>query len=158
MVVDVRRIPEFVNALYNQGQYVMCDWQIKEEGLEPERTAQPGTNQDYRYGPAPVVRLISHWETCLLHDFYHLGIVDYNIDKEGKPILVLHDGSEKPADTDSRSQLKGLMPTSLRNLQTATGNEASRGEAARPRRSAPVSPEPGEPPPLKGSKKSGLDD
>jgi len=158
MVVDVRRVLEFVNALHNQGQYVMCDWQIK-EGLEPERTAQPGTIQDYRYGPAPVVRLISHWETCLLRDFYHSGIVDYNINKEGKPVLVLYDGTEKPDDADSRSKLKGLMPMSLRNLQAATGgNEAIGGESPRPIRPAPVSREPSEPPLSRGNKKLGLDD
>lgn len=158
MVVDVRRVPEFVSALYNQGQYVMCDWQIKEE-LEPEKTGQSATIQDYRYGPAPVVRLISHWETCLLRDFYHLGIVDYNINKEGKAILVLYDGAEKPAADDSRSQLKGLMPMSLRNLQTATGNEAIGGEAPRPiMRPAPVSREPSEPPLSRGNKKLDLDD
>ena len=74
-------------------------------------------NNLYDYGTAaPVVELTTYWETYLLSDFYHWGIVGYDLNKEtNKPVLVMYDGKRVEVESiEKRDNLKGLMPKMIR--------------------------------------------
>jgi hypothetical protein len=122
-VVDARKIPQFIDAMYNQGQYVLYSWTISDVKDIPA-TNNSGSSYGnvkvdnlYDYGTAPVVLLTTYWETYLLSDFYHWGIVGYDLNKKtNKPQLVFYDGKRQDVETiEGRENLKGLMPKAIRD-------------------------------------------
>lgn len=116
IIIDVTKIPSFIDEMYKQNYYTMylC-------GIESVNTEKKGSMQGedlYYYGPAPVVKFTSYWETYLLRDFYHWGIIGYSVDKKtGYSFLILYDGSKhKVKNIEDRTGLKGLMPKPIRDL------------------------------------------
>ncbi len=115
--IDARRIPEFIDAMYRQGHYLLYMWNI--DAVNPLTGRSGGDAQVemlYVYGEAPVVKLTSSWEGYLLRDFYHWGIVGYDINpKTSKPVLLMYDGTKAEiGDMEERKGLKGLMPKTIR--------------------------------------------
>jgi hypothetical protein len=124
-VVDARKIPQFIDSMYKQGQYVLYSWSVSDIKDIPANANVSGGNTSYGnikidtlydYGTAPVVLLTTYWETYLLSDFYHWGIVGYDLDKKtSKPVLVLYNGKRQEVETiESRENLDGLMPKAIR--------------------------------------------
>ena len=130
LVIDARRIPEFLDAMYKQNHYVLYSWKIEEmdESSTGKRSrGQANTADLYQYGAAPIVKLTTYWEGYLLRDFYHWGIIGYDLNKEtGKPVLVMYDGKRKEVDDiEDRENLAGLMPKSIREALTDDSEESS---------------------------------
>jgi hypothetical protein len=130
-VVDARRIPEFIDAMYKQGHYVLYSWSVcdlKEASQSSGTSSSYGNikaDDLYEYGSAPVVQLTTYWETYLLSDFYHWGIVGYDLDKKSnKPVLVMYDGKRQEVESaESRENLKGLMPKTIRDALSGEGQQ-----------------------------------
>lgn len=146
VIVDVRQIPKLKEAIYKQGHYLLYHFEIQELDVERAAAGRTGGGDDvelYRYGPAPVVRLVSYWEAYLLRDFYHWGIVDYGEDAKGEFILTydtaaeefLREQASKRAATGPDG-LRGLMPKELREILSAPPDRgAGRGGRGRVRSS-----------------------
>lgn len=120
-VVDASRIPQFIDAMYKQGHYVLYSWSIADiQDIAADKNVSSyggmKLNNLYDYGTAPVVELTTYWETYLLSDFYHWGIVGYDLNKEtNKPVLVMYDGKRVEVESiEKRDNLKGLMPKMIR--------------------------------------------
>jgi hypothetical protein len=134
LVVDARRIPEFIDAMYKQNHYVLYSWKIEEldASSSDRRSSSNQVNPEelYRYGTAPVVKLTTYWEGYLLRDFYHWGIVGYDLNKEtGKPVLVMYNGERKDVDDiANRDNLAGLMPKAIREALTDDSEDGSGGD------------------------------
>jgi hypothetical protein len=123
MVIDARRIPEFVNAMYLQSHYLLYMWKVEAMATVQTGTAGFDKNQSLlRFGPNPVVRLTTWWEAYMIRDFYHWGIVGYGYNRNtGKTYVTLYNGKQQSLDNpDSRTELEGLMP---RRIRQALGSE-----------------------------------
>jgi hypothetical protein len=126
-VVDARRIPEFINAMYGEGHYLLYSWKIeKVDKQNISGSAQTTTSEGYyRFGNAPIVKLTTNWEGYFLRDFYEWGIVGYDFNKEtNKPVLVLYNGKRLDVDDiESRENLEGLMPKVFRDALSDDKNK-----------------------------------
>lgn len=123
LIIDARMIPLFIDKMYREGYYTMylCNMEAIDQAENlSNRSNKVGTGDLYYYGPAPVIKFTSYWETYLLRDFYHWGIIGYDVNsKTGKTQLILYNGKKVEVDNiEDRSKLKGLMPKSIRELLT----------------------------------------
>jgi len=130
LVVDARKVPQFVDAMYRQSHYLLYSWAM--EPVKPPETRTDNlknTGSLYRYGTGPVVKLKMWWETVMFRDFYHWGIVGYGADqKTGKNVIYFYDGKQKQLDNiEDRKDLAGLMPKTIR---VALGTEKDENAGA----------------------------
>ncbi len=136
VIIDSRQIPLFIDKMYKEGYYTMylCKIASVTQHNEISTKSQVTAEDLYYYGPAPVVEFTSYWETYLLRDFYHWGIVGYGVNpKTGKTQLILYDGTKVDVDNiEDRKNLKGLMPKTIREL--LTGEEGASTPQRRSRR------------------------
>lgn len=124
-IVNQAKLPIFINNMYKLGHYTLYLCNIEaitlfQEGPTETRRARFSEEDLYYYGSEPVVKVTMYWETYLLRDFYHWGIIGYDLDQEtGKVILKLYDGTQiKVNNLEDRKPIeeagKGLMPESIR--------------------------------------------
>ncbi len=137
LIIDARKIPQWIDSMYKQTHCLLYMWNIQAadsldiKGSGGDVGGGPSfggmmmskSSSLYKYGSSPVVRLKSWWETYLLRDFYHWGIVGYGRDKEtGKLYGSLYNGKKQELeDMEQRTGLEGLMPKTIRQ---ALGSEA----------------------------------
>ncbi len=139
VIIDARMIPLFIDSLYKEGYYTMYLCNIESidslENISRQRN-QSGTKDLYYYGPSPVIKFTSYWETYLLRDFYHWGIIGYDVNpKTGKTQLILYNGNKVEVDNiEDRTKLQGLMPKSIRQLLTGEGAEENSSRKSRRKR------------------------
>jgi hypothetical protein len=129
-VVDARKIPEFINAMYSEGHYLLYSWKIEKvdpKNLDPSKSSQPSTEGFYRFGNAPIVKLTTYWEGYFLRDFYEWGIVGYDFNKKtNKPVLVFYNEKRQDVeDIENRENLNGLMPKVFRDALSKDKNSSS---------------------------------
>jgi hypothetical protein len=130
LIVDARKIPLLIDAMYKQSHYLLYMWNI--EAFTPptaQSSASDSVTQDqlFVYGNVPLVRLTTWWEGYLFRDFYHWGIVGYGIDKEtGKSFLLLYNGKKQELeDIEQRTGLEGLMPKTIRQALGSESEDSS---------------------------------
>jgi hypothetical protein len=132
LIVDARKIPLLIDAMYKQSHYLLYMWNIEAFTPPAAQASASGSGvtpeQLFVYGNAPLVRLTTWWEGYMLRDFYHWGIVGYGIDKEtGKSFILLYNGKKQELeDIEQRTGLEGLMPKTIRQ---ALGSEAEDSSA-----------------------------
>ncbi len=121
LIVDQTRLPQLIENVYKEGHYTLYLCNIDAVNLLSEEQQLQEQNESlYYYGTQPLVKVTMYWETYLIRDFYHWGIVGYDVDnKTGKAILIFYDGSKVEVDDiEDRKPLdkmgKGLMPKSIR--------------------------------------------
>ena len=138
VVVDLRRLPLLIDAIYRQGHYLLCHWELESvessEWIEDGTKGQKDKERDlYRYGPDPVARVTMYWQAFLMRDFYRYGIIGYGTDAQVRPTVTLYNGQTIVLEnSDQREGVKGLalMPEVIRKDLSGleeTGSTARRG-------------------------------
>ncbi len=143
VVVDSKRLMEFIDAMYQQNFFTLYSWDISSVAQlgEAGRSIRDSRQQvgKPRFGPDPVVVAVLEWEAYFLRDYYHYGIIGYGVNQtDGKPYLAMLDGTKKVLDDpDDRKGLKGLMPKELRDAISGKADDKPAGPAGRGRRRGP---------------------